>query len=80
MTGESATTWGSPLRAHSGYYDAFVAKLDGNGTLLWNTFLGGSGEDWGSSLAVDAGGYLYVTGSSGDTWGSPLRPYGVVNK
>ena len=34
-------------------YDAFVAKLDPNGTkLLYSTFLGGSGDDGASGLAV----------------------------
>ncbi len=35
--------------------DAFVAKLSGGGrTLLYSTFLGGSGQDEGTGIAVDA--------------------------
>lgn len=35
--------------------DAFVAKLSGGGrTLLYSTFLGGSGQDEGTAIAVDA--------------------------
>src|SRR5512135_3297411 len=41
LTGLSAATWGSPVNPYAGGYDIFVAKLDPNGTLLWNTFLGG---------------------------------------
>ena len=45
-------------------YDAFVAKLDPTGTkLLYSTFLGGSGDDGASGLAVDAGGNAYVAGN-----------------
>ncbi len=75
VIGQSGATWGNPLRAHSGYYDAFVAKLDTNGTLLWNTFLGGSDWDRGDSLTLDSSSNLYVTGGSSYTWGSPLRAF-----
>ncbi len=82
ITGMSNATWGSPVRAFtSGYdaavkpYDAFVAKLNSNGVLLWNTFLGTSGHDWCGNIAVDGSGNVYVTGSSPDTWGSPLRAF-----
>ena len=43
--------------------DAFIAKLNHNGTqLLYSTYLGGSGEDIGHGIAVDANGDAYVTG------------------
>ncbi|MEW6367521.1 MAG: SBBP repeat-containing protein [Acidobacteriota bacterium] len=78
VTGYSAASWGSPLRAHTADYDAFAAKLDANGSLVWNTFLGGSGSDIGYGIAVDGSGNAYVTGSSGyigASWGSPVRAY-----
>ncbi|PWB82152.1 MAG: hypothetical protein C3F08_00375, partial [Candidatus Methylomirabilota bacterium] len=76
VSGLSETTWGSPLQPHSGSQDALVAKLDTNGNLLWNTFLGGIGIDKGWRIGVDAIGNSYVTGESRATWGSPLRSYG----
>ncbi len=75
VTGLSAATWGSPLNPFGGGYDVFVAKLDANGSLLWNTFLGGSDDDVGYGIAVDMNGDVYVNGFSETTWGSPLRPY-----
>ncbi|MCX6565719.1 MAG: SBBP repeat-containing protein, partial [Candidatus Aminicenantes bacterium] len=75
VAGESWATWGSPIRPYSGDADVFVAKLDTNGNLLWNTFLGGLGTDWGNGIAVDTIGNVHVTGSSWKTWGSPIRPY-----
>jgi hypothetical protein len=78
MTGLSAVTWGSPLNPFGGGYDVFVAKLDANGSLLWNTFLGGSGDDIGYGIAVDTNGNVYVNGFSKTTWGSPIRPYAAL--
>ena len=73
VTGRSGGSWGTLVRDYSGGGDSFVAKLGSNGALLWNTFLGGSGYDHGAGIAVDAGGNVYVTGYSKDSWGTPLR-------
>ena len=75
VAGISDGTWGTPVRAFSGSYDAFAAKLDSSGNLTWNTFLGGSDYDVGQALAVDGSGNIYVSGSSYTTWGSPVRAY-----
>jgi hypothetical protein len=75
VAGYSNDTWGIPVRAYTGSYDAFVAKLNSSGALTWNTFLGGSGWDIGYGIAVDGGGSVYVTGNSDATWGSPVRAY-----
>ena len=42
--------------------DAFVAKLNATGELIYATFLGGSGVDEGFAIAVDSVGNAYVTG------------------
>lgn len=49
--------------------DAFVAKLNPNvpagSQLLFSTYLGGSGADTSTSLAIDSGAaYIYLTGST----------------
>jgi len=50
------TTWG-------GGFDAFVSKLNASGTtLLYSTYLGGSSDDYGYGIAVDASNSAYVTG------------------
>lgn len=80
--GESQGTWGNPIRPFGGSVsDAFLAKLDSNGMLLWNTFLGGGGNEWGATIAVDGSGTVYVTGDSNATWGAgectgcPIRAF-----
>jgi Beta-propeller repeat len=59
----------NPLPGTGGGVDAFVSKLAPDGmSLIYSTFLGGSGSDWGLGIAIDAGGAAYVTGNtdSGD--------------
>ena len=48
----------------AGVTDAFVAKLSPSGVLLYSTFLGGSGDDIGNAIAVDAAGNAYVGGTT----------------
>ena len=49
-------------------YDAFVAKINtrGNG-LEYATYLGGSGDDFGTAIALDTSGNAYVTGATNST-------------
>ena len=37
-------------------------KLDPTGAVVWSTYLGGSGDDAGQAIAVDAAGDVYVVG------------------
>ena len=48
---------------NSGEIDAFVTKLNASGSeLVYSTFLGGDGDDYGWGEALDESGYVYVTG------------------
>jgi hypothetical protein len=64
--------------AFNGFNDAFVAKLNAAGSALaYSTYLGGSGDDQSSSIAVDSTGNAYVTGSTGSPdfpTQDPLQP------
>jgi hypothetical protein len=58
--------------------DAFVTKINAAGSaLVYSTFLGGSGSDWGYGIAVDGSGNAYVTGQTESTdfpTMNPLQP------
>ena len=48
--------------------DAFVAKLNATGSgLVYSTYLGGSGDEGGYGIAVDASGNAYVAGITDST-------------
>jgi hypothetical protein len=56
-----------PLRAvnRGRPIDAFVAKIDPAGRLVYATYLGGSAYTDGRGIAVDRGGHAFVTGATG---------------
>jgi uncharacterized protein (TIGR02597 family) len=57
------TTVGALDGGISGVLDAFVTKLTpSGGAVVYSTYLGGSGEEQGFSIAVDSAGQAYVTG------------------
>jgi Beta-propeller repeat len=57
----------SPLQASpGGYEDAFVSKINSDGTVLvFSTYLGGSGHDFGRAIALDNKGNACITGQTG---------------
>ena len=45
--------------------DAYVTKFNAVGGMVYSTYLGGSSGDFGTAIAVDAGGNAYITGGTG---------------
>ena len=72
VAGQTASTTfptKNPVQAtNAGGLDAFAAKLDptqsGTASLLFSTYLGGSGKDLGAGVAVSQLGTVYVTGET----------------
>ncbi|MFA7024800.1 MAG: SBBP repeat-containing protein [Candidatus Cloacimonadaceae bacterium] len=54
---------GSTTLTSSGWYDAFVAKLDSVGNWLWAKKGGAEGRDSASGIAVDSSSNVYFTGT-----------------
>ncbi len=44
--------------------DAFVTELGPSGALVYSTYLGGSGADFGQAIALDSSGAVYMAGST----------------
>ncbi|MBL8296451.1 MAG: SBBP repeat-containing protein [Bryobacterales bacterium] len=57
-----------PDLTYNSSFDAFVAKVNATGTaLVYAGYVGGSGDDSGLGIAVDAAGNAYITGSTSST-------------
>ena len=69
VTGRTfSSDWATPgaydTTYNGGYGDVFVAKLNSDGSdLVYCTYLGGEGYDYGYAIAVDASDSAYVTGT-----------------
>ena len=50
-----------------GGVDAFLVKFNSAGIRQWATYYGGSGDDYGSSCAVDGSGNVYLSGRTYST-------------
>jgi len=46
----------------AGSGDIFISKLDASGNFVWAKNMGGTSDDYGLSVAVDASGNVYTTG------------------
>jgi uncharacterized protein (TIGR03437 family) len=55
--------------------DAFIAKFSATGALVYLTYLGGSGDDAASAVAVDSSGNAYITGMTNSPNFPLANPY-----
>lgn len=77
-TGSTDLPTASPFQpTPAGDTDIFVAKLTPDGsTLIYSTYLGGTGNDTAWSIAVDDAGHAYVSGFT-DSTDFPTTPHAV---
>jgi hypothetical protein len=52
---------------HGGGSDAFAAKVNASGALVYSTYLGGGGNDVGAGVTADGAGNAHLTGATGST-------------
>jgi hypothetical protein len=55
---------GALQASNSGWQDAFLTKLSAVGTMVYSTYVGGSGSDQANAVAVDASGDAFVAGQT----------------
>ena len=72
LSGGLDTVCGTGGNCNGGADDFYVQKLDSSGTLVFGTFLGGSGSELmhpvsSGGIAVDSGSNIYLTGSTNST-------------
>jgi Beta-propeller repeat/Abnormal spindle-like microcephaly-assoc'd, ASPM-SPD-2-Hydin/Cep192 domain 4 len=68
-------TCGGTLDA-SPCFDVFVTKLSASGSsVVYSTYLGGSGDDRGTGIAVDSAGNAYLTGITASSDFPLLKPW-----
>jgi hypothetical protein len=89
IAGETSSTTGissagSHQPTNGGTFDAFLAKFNSSGVRQWGTYIGGTGYDEAYSVATDAAGYVYISGSTESptgisTAGCYQFSYGGVN-
>jgi hypothetical protein len=65
------------FRLGEGYNPALPVVIDP--VLVYSTYLGGSADDWGMAITVDAAGEAYVTGRTASTDFPTLNPYQTDN-
>jgi hypothetical protein len=65
---------------YGGDQDAFLTKMKSDGTaLLYSTYIGGTGIDYGTAVALDVSGDAYVTGSTQSIDFPTLNPIQLGN-
>ncbi|MFZ6003655.1 MAG: beta strand repeat-containing protein [Actinomycetota bacterium] len=65
--GTYPTTAGAFDTTHNGSNDATASKLSATGGLIYSTYLGGAGNDFGYGIAISAGNRVAIGGSTAST-------------
>ncbi len=73
------TTSGAYQSTFGGTDDAFMAKLNSSGSLVYSTYLGANGTNLGRGIAVDSSGNAYLVGDSGGIFPTTTGAYQTVN-
>lgn len=67
----AGTTFGSLAAPNAGSADAFVAKYDASGTILWARQIGTESGDHCQGVATDSAGNVYISGYTYGSLGGP---------
>jgi len=73
-----ATAGSYPGQTPAGARDILTLKYDATGAVLWGRLFGTVGQDFGSSIATDSGGNVYVAGEVTDSPSGGFVDYVLV--
>jgi aldose sugar dehydrogenase len=65
--------------AFGGSFDAFIAKISSTGTKVYATYLGGTGDDRATGIAVNSAGAAYITGFTSSSNFPTVTPLQISN-
>jgi uncharacterized repeat protein (TIGR01451 family) len=65
--------------AFGGLFDAFIAKLTTGGVKVYTTYVGGTGDDRATGVAVNTSGEAYLTGFTSSTNFPTVTPLQIAN-
>jgi catechol 2,3-dioxygenase-like lactoylglutathione lyase family enzyme len=68
LCGSTQGTLGGPT---AGFYDAWLARYDSSGNRLWTAQIGSAAADYGSAIAWDPAGGLFLSGTTYGNLGGP---------
>jgi hypothetical protein len=62
------STTGTHQVTNAGLRDVFLARFDTSGQRNWGTYYGGSGSEYGHSIAIDTNEKIFITGRTNESW------------
>jgi len=78
QTKNAGPAFGQNATGFPGGGDAFVTKLNPDGSVSYSTLIGGAGNEYPTSIRVDASGFVYVAGVTAST-DFPVTPGALRN-
>ncbi|TDH17806.1 hypothetical protein EXU57_24765 [Segetibacter sp. 3557_3] len=77
MAGNTTTDNKGNLDGPHGVNDAWIAKLDSSGTMLWHRILGGSSSDYATSVTIGSDGSFILAGRTSSNDGDVRGNHGL---
>lgn len=76
LAGYSNSSWGTPIAQYNGENDGVIVKMNPDGSIAWNTFIGGEGSDYIERITLNEE-KIFSVGESTATFGSPISPINI---
>ncbi len=67
IAADNQTNWPYLNEYNGGLYDGYLNKLSYDGEIIWSLLIGGTGNDYGTSIAITPDGNILVAGNTTST-------------